>query len=270
MRRRLDERSTPNALSSGLTVQVRAVHALVVREMMMRYGRANIGFLWVVLEPMLLTSGVLILWSALKAPYEHGVQVISLVMTGYMPLTLWRHITQAGVHAFRRSMSLLYHRHITLFDAFIARMILEFAGTTTALVIVYLVLLAAGLVSPVHNPGIVVLGWLSMAALSVGVAACIAVLTEYSEASEKFIQPFQYFMLPLSGSFFMVEWLPYKVQQIALMNPSVHCYEMVRGGLFGEEVVTHYTVWYPALFGVVLFALGIARFDAVRDRLHTG
>ena len=267
---RLDSKTKAGVTAAAVKVQMRALHALIVREMMMRYGRDNIGFLWVVLEPMILTAGVLVLWSAIRAPYEHGVHVISLVMTGYMPLTLWRHITQAGIHAFRRSMSLLYHRHITLLDAFLARVILEFAGTTAALIIVYLVLLAAGLVSAFHDPGLALLGWVSMGVLSVGVAACIAVMTEYSEAMEKFIQPFQYFMLPLSGCFFMVEWLPYDVQQLALLNPSVHCYEMVRGGLFGEGVATHYTVWYPALFGAVLLAIGLSRFEAVRDRLHTG
>ena len=270
MQRRPDDAGVGRGTAGALQVQMRAVHALIVRDMMMRYGRANIGFLWVVLEPMILTAGVLVLWSALKAPYEHGVQIISLVMTGYMPLTLWRHMTQAGVFAFRRSMSLLYHRHITLLDAFIARMILEMIGTTTALVIVYLILFAAGLVSPFDDPGLALLGWVAMAMLSLGVAACIAVLTEYFEASEKFIQPFQYFMLPLSGAFFMIEWLPYDVQQLALLNPTVHCYEMIRAGLFGGGVVTHYTPWYPALCGVVLLAAGISRFEAVRDRLHTG
>ena len=210
MRRKLHDDHVADAPLSGLSVQLRVIHALIVRDMMLRYGRANVGFLWVVLEPMLLTTGVLFLWSALKGPYEHGVQVISLVMTGYMPLTLWRHMTGAGVFAFRRNMGLLYHRHISLFDAFFARMILEFAGTTTALLTVYLVLLATGLIAPFHDPGIAIVGWISMAILSIGVAACFAVLTEYSEVTEKFIQPLQYFMLPLSGSFFMVEWLPYR------------------------------------------------------------
>ena len=47
--------------------------------------------------------------------------IVALVLTGYMPLTLWRHITNAGVFAFRRSIGLLYHRRITLVDTLLAR-----------------------------------------------------------------------------------------------------------------------------------------------------
>ena len=107
-------------LLAGLTVLARTLEALVIRDMMARYGRANIGFLWVVVEPMILTLGVMTIWSAMKSPYEHGVQVVALVMTGYMPLTLFRHLTNPAVFFYRRSIPLLYHRHVTLIDALIA------------------------------------------------------------------------------------------------------------------------------------------------------
>src|SRR5262245_54023087 len=84
-------------LSRGLAVQARCLKALMIRDMMMRYGRANIGFLWVILEPMILTAGVMAIWSLIRPPYEHGVQIVAIVLTGYMPLTLWRHIANAGV-----------------------------------------------------------------------------------------------------------------------------------------------------------------------------
>jgi capsular polysaccharide transport system permease protein len=95
---------------------------------------------------MILTVGVMSVWSIIKPPFEHGIQILSLVLTGYMPLTLWRHMTNAGVFVFRRNIGLLYHRNISLIDAFIAQALLEFAGTTTALTVVTAVLLAAGLV----------------------------------------------------------------------------------------------------------------------------
>jgi capsular polysaccharide transport system permease protein len=82
-----------DAFVLGLKVQARCLHALMIREMMMRYGRDNLGFLWVFLEPMLLCVGVMLLWTLIHAPFEHGLTVVALVLTGYMPLTLWRHTT---------------------------------------------------------------------------------------------------------------------------------------------------------------------------------
>jgi capsular polysaccharide transport system permease protein len=255
---------------AGLRIQARCLGALMIREMMMRYGRGNIGFLWIVLEPMILTGGVMLLWSFLKSPYEHGMQIVSFVLTGYMPLTLWRHLTSAGIFAFRRSIGLLYHRQISLIDVVAARMLLEFCGTTAALTFVYAVLLLGGIVEPMHDPGLVMLAWCLMGLLSLGVGINFAVLTEYSEVTERFIQPIQYLMLPISGCFFMVELLPTRAQELALFNPTVHCYEMFRAGFFGEAVTAHFSPWYPLVWAMGLITIGIASIDSVRDHLNTG
>src|SRR5262245_43972077 len=251
------------ALWRGFSVQTRCLKALMIRDMMMRYGRANIGFLWVILEPMILTAGVMGIWSLIRPPYEHGIQIVAIVLTGYMPLTLWRHITNAGVTAFRRNIGLLYHRHVTLIDTLLARTLLEFAGTTCALLVVYGVLLSADIVEGMADPGLAAMAWLLMGLLSAGVAVNFAVLTEYSEVTERFIQPFQYLMLPLSGTFFMVEWLPTLGRELIWYNPTVHCYEMFRAGFFGEGVNTYYDAWYPLLWSLLLLFAGISSIEKV-------
>ncbi|MDZ4840771.1 MAG: ABC transporter permease [Hyphomicrobium aestuarii] len=260
----------PLDVLSGARVQARILGALAIRDMMKRYGRANIGFLWVVLEPMILTAAVMTLWSFIKAPVEHGVTVISLVLTGYMPLTLFRHISGVGPHLLRQSVAFLYHRRITFIDVLLARTFLELAGTTTALLVVYGALLIVDLVSPMRDPGLCVAGWLTMAALSFGFAAIFAVLTEVSESTERFIPPIQYILLPISGSFFMVEWLPKAAQDVVVWVPMVHCYEMFRAGFLGEDVVTHFSPWYPLAWALALTAIGVYSIDRVRDKIHTG
>ncbi len=257
-------------LRDGFAVQARIIGALVVRDMMRRYGRSNLGFLWVVLEPMLLTAGVMALWSAIKSPYDHGVAVITIVLTGYMPLTLYRHVTGLGVHALSQSMPFLYHRHISLFDVILARVFLEFIATSGALLVVYFVLLAFGLVDAIYDPGLALLGWSLMGLLSFGLCVLFAVLTEIFESAEKFVQPFQYLQMPMSGCFFMVDWVPKKAQTLLWYNPTVHCYEMFRAGYYGPSVATHYTVWYPLLAGFLMVAIGLSLFNTARDHLHTG
>src|SRR5258708_25014933 len=213
----------------GLKSQARCMHAVVIRDLMMRYGRGNIGFLWVVLEPMILTVGVMGVWSMIKAPSEHAVQIVAIVLPGYMPLTLWRHFTNAAVFIFRRNAGLLYHRNISLLDTFLSRMFLEFVGTTTALATVSGLLLAADIIAPPQDIGLVVAAWSLQGLYSLGLALIIAALTEYSEVTERFIQPLQYLMLPISGTFFMVEWLPTFAQDIIWYTPSIHIYEMLLG-----------------------------------------
>jgi capsular polysaccharide transport system permease protein len=254
----------------GLDVQWRVIQSLIVRDMMMRYGRNNIGFLWVVLEPMILTVGVISLWTAAKAPFEHGIQVVALVLTGYMPLTMWRHTSNNGVNLIRGSISALYHRHLTLLDVVAARMLTEFIATSIAFLIVYGCLLAAGFVNPIQDPGLLILGWVLIGALGAGFGLVVAAVTEYFESAERFVQPFQYLLIPLSGTFFMIEWLPRSAQDVIWYNPLVHCYELFRAGFFGDTVPTHYDVWYPALWALSLVAVGLRLLDAAREQMHGG
>jgi capsular polysaccharide transport system permease protein len=253
----------------GLKVQAGCLNALMVREMMMRYGRDNLGFLWILIEPMLLCVGVMIMWSFIHAPFEHGITVVALVLTGYMPLTLWRHMTQmAAMTPFKRNADLLYHRHVSLLDVFLTRIFLEFAGTTAAFLLVSAVTIAFGLVDMPYDLGLILAGWTSLGALSAGVALITAILTESSEISEKFVPVFQYVTLPISGCFFMVDWLPSYAQELIWFNPPTHCYEMIRAGFFGGTVRTYFTPWYPLVWGIALFAIGIGFVNGTRDRLH--
>lgn len=253
-----------NALREGAAIQFRNIRALAVRDLMMRYGRDNIGFAWVILEPLLLTVGVMLVWSLVNRGGQHGVPMVEFVLTGYLPLTLWRHMTSCPITIFRRSASLLYHRRVSLFDILAARQIIEFTGSSAAFLVVWGVLYTAGVVSGIARPDLLLVGWFMMAWLALAVGAIIAALTERSETAERFIQPIQYIMLPISGIFFMVDWLPYWAQKIALLNPLVHCYETFRAGYFGETQPTHYDLGYFSICALVFSFIGVLSVQKVR------
>ncbi|WP_422002613.1 ABC transporter permease [Reyranella sp.] len=254
-------------LRRGLAIQGRNIRALMVRDMMMRYGRGNIGFVWIVLEPMLLTVGVMVVWSYTIGPQKQGVKLVELVLTGYMMLTLWRHVTNSAITIFRRSSGLLYHRTISLFDILLARGSLEFVATATAFLVVWGTLYLAGLVGPVERYDLLFAGWIMMGGLALACSAVIAAVTEWSEAAERIIQPLQYISLPVSGAFFMVDWLPTWAQKAVLLNPMVHCYETFRAGYFGHQVVSHYDFGYFAVWLFGLTFVGVVSVRLVRDRV---
>lgn len=240
----------------------------MIRDLMLRYGREQLGFAWLALEPMLLTVGVLVMWTLIKGSHEHGVRVLELVLTGYMPLTLWRHITNPMILYHRRNLALRYHSRISLFDIVASKLILEFAGTTAALLFVYFSLLAWGVVTPVADWGLLIAGWVAMASFASGAALLILTITECSEVAEKFIQTIQYLLLPISGFFFLVDWLPDSIKPLALLNPMVHCFESFRAGYFGESVPTHYSLVYLGTWSFFLLALGTIATNRYKDQFQ--
>ena len=69
---------------------------------------------------------------------------------------------------------------------------------------------------------------------------------------------------------FMVDWLPDYVQTMALWMPTVSCFEMIRGGLFGPTVITHYSWWYPLVSALVMLAVAIPMVEPARGKIHFG
>jgi len=134
-------------------------------------------------------------------------------------------------------------------------------------VVVYFTVYSLGLVDEIENPGLLLAGWLYTAWFFSGVGLLLSAWTETWEVAEKFIQPAQYLALPLSGVFFMVSWVPGYAQDLLLLNPMVHCFEMFRAGFFGNAVETHYNVFYLTVWCCVSSVCGVAAVYRVRDKV---
>lgn len=253
-------------LATRVAIQIQVVTALMVRNIMGRYGRGNLGFLWLVLEPMFLVGGIILLWTVLYPAGKHGVSVAAFVISGYLPLTLWRHLIGTP-RLMSGNFGLLYHRRMTVFDVIVARSLTEIAGVSAAGLVVFFLLLSVGAIDWIEDASLVLAGWLMMCWLGFGMGCLIAGLSEKSEVIENLIQPTQYLLLPVSGVFFMVSWLPKSAQDYALLVPLVHAYEMFRAGFFGRAVETHYSMAYVSLWAILLTTLGIWAMMSSRKRL---
>jgi capsular polysaccharide transport system permease protein len=211
--------------------------------------------------------GVLVLWTFTKPAYEHGIKLAPFVMTGYMCLILIRHMIGALVNALQANLGLLYHRQISPVHIFSTRVMLEIAGTTTAFIVVYIVLLALGQVSLPRDYLLLYGGWFLIAWMSTGFALILAGLAMRYETFERVTGLIGYLLIPLSGVFAMVEWLPPNMQKIILYVPFVHGVEMARAGVFSEFVPTHYDAFYGFVWGAVFNVVGLALIAGARSRI---
>ena len=252
----------------ALRLHINVVRALIIRDLMGRYGRNHLGFVWTIVEPMILCVGVMLIWSLIKEATIHGMPIVPFVFTGYMPLTLWRHMTGPLVRLLSNNTGLFYHRPVSHVDMLLSRALLEFLSTSTAAMVIYFILVSLGVIEPIKNPGLVLAGWLFTGWYFGAQGLLISAWTEYWEPAEKFIQPANYLQLPISGVFLMTDWVPYYAQKLLLLNPSVHCFEMIRAGFFGDEVTTHYDVSYLAGSCTVLTVIAAAAIYHVRNHVE--
>ncbi len=241
----------------GLSIQARVIEALMIREAMGRFGHENLGFFWLMGEPLLLTLGVMIMWKATS--YNHGgrVAIIPFALTSYSLLTLWRHVVQRSVRAMRQNSSLIFHAHIRFLDILFARALLETIGIFAAFMIAYVPLALLGYVPKIHDPLALCGGWLLGAWFSFGFGLVLAGLSEISDAAERLVGPVMYISIPVTGAFYMVEWLPPTAREIVMWSPLVNAFEMFRSGMFPAEYIAEWDAPYLALCAFVLTAIGV-------------
>lgn len=251
-------------LIEGWRVQVRVIHALTIRELTTRFGRENIGFLWIMAEPILFAGLVGIIWRFLKGPEDHGMSVTAFVATGYIPLTLIRHVISRSVAAFTANSSLLYHRQIKVVDFIVVRFIVEMIGSMMAYLLIGTILIYLGEFPIPADMGLFLAGWLCHCLFSLSLCLIVAPLSEMSEAIERFVPVLLYVMIPFSGVFTMLSWMTPTMREYLLYSPLVNGMEMMRKGIWGEQVTVYYNAWNPIICSGIATIVGLALCRRVR------
>lgn len=258
------------ALVNFIERNSRVIGALMMREIITRFGREGLGFLWLIGEPLLFCFGVLLMWSIIKPDYEHGVRLGPFVMTGYMCLLLMRHQISYAMGAVTANTGLLYHRQIHVLQLFASRNLLEFMGATIAFIVLYVFLIAVGEVSLPEDWMLLYTGWLLVGWMSSGLAVVLAALSLRFDLMERLVPVISYALIPLSGAFFMADWIPQPYRDQYLLIPLPHGVEMVRAAVFGEFVATHYDFWYALAWGGIFNFVGMILLAGVRERIDVG
>ena len=255
------------SLTKGWDIQVRVIKALMLRELTTRFGRENIGFLWIMVEPLLFALLVGLLWRGIKGPEEYGVDIIVFVVSGYIPLVLFRSSMSRAVSSFTANSSLMYHRQIKVLDLILVRFIIELVGHMMAYLFVAIALGALGFFPWPYDIGFMLLGWAYYSLFTFAVTLVIAPLSEMSEVVEKIIPVTTYLMVPFSGAFYLVSALPEGAAMVVLYSPPVHGMEMMRYGVFGPSIDPQFDYLYPLATSLALLAVGLLLCRIVRRRL---
>jgi capsular polysaccharide transport system permease protein len=253
--------------AEGWRIQRRVISALMARELVTRFGRENIGFLWIMVEPLLFAGLVGIVWRYMKGPEEHGVSVVAFVATGYIPLTLFRHAVSRSTKVFSVNGSLLYHRQIKVLDFIFVRFFIEVIGAMMAFVFIGAVLYVLGEFPMPADLGALIFGWLLYCMFTFALCLVLAPISEMSEMLEKLTPITLYIMIPFSGTFSMLSWMTPNLQHIMLMSPFVSPMELMRHGVFGERVHAIWDLTVPITTTAILLLLGLVMCRRVRREL---
>lgn len=256
-----EEAQGQQSLARSWAIQRRVIGALLMREVLTRYGRHNIGFLWLFVEPMLFTLGITALWTATQAAHGSNLPITAFAVTGYSSVLLWRNMPGRCIGAITPNLSLMYHRNVRVIDVFLSRITLEGAGATSSFATLSIFFYSIGWMEPPQDLLEVVFGWFMLAWFGASLALLLGAASERYELIDKLWHPVAYLLFPLSGAAYSLDALPTNAREFLLYLPMVSGVEIVREGYFGTQYNAHYDLPYMALFCVVLtiLALGTER-----------
>jgi len=253
----------------ALHIQMRVIGALILRELHTRYGRENVGYLWMFLEPMLLASVIgLLHYETGHTQYGGDIKPLPFGVLGYTTFILFRGIVNRAEGAIEANAPLLYHRSVTVLDLVIARAILEFFAVFCTFAIIMTLIVFVGLAEPPARPLYLMLGWALMWWYCVGHSLMITAFTYERRTLGRFVHPYSYFMTGLSGAFYMMSWLPSGVRAWAEWLPTTTIFETARYGWFESAKDDYCFYGYTSAFCLITTWIGLVALRRTREHIH--
>jgi capsular polysaccharide transport system permease protein len=228
-----------SSLAAALGVQLNVIGALIMRELHTRFGRDNIGYLWVFAEPMLLAVAVAALHAGKKS-LGASIGSVAIAICGYLTFMLFRSTVLRAESVLDGNRPLLYHRMVTLLDLLVARAILEAAAITLDFILLMGGAILLGYADPPARPLVLLAAMLLVTWFSFAVSLLVCVGAHFSRVFAIIIHPALYIALPISGAFFLMKWVPTKFQAFFEWIPLVQLEELVRFGQFRELDSTYF------------------------------
>jgi capsular polysaccharide transport system permease protein len=256
-------------LLRGALVQLHVVHALILRETRTRFGQHQLGYLWALLEPMIWIGTFAGLYTVAQRRVPAGMDIVGFLATGVVTYQLFSSCAGKVSEAINGNRALLFYPQVQPLDLAIARLVLEAATLITVFtLIVGLNMLAMHDVVGADDLLRVAMG-LTLAALlggSLGLFLCM--LGVLSGAVERLRGPLMRPLFWISGLFFTVEDLPPHARDLALINPVLHCVELVRSGWYHSYRAPHASPSYILMIALTLMFVGLLLERAVRHRVE--
>jgi capsular polysaccharide transport system permease protein len=252
---------------ASLAIQMRVIGALLMRELHTRYGRENIGYLWLIGEPLMLGSVIALLHSG-SHTQEGGIDPVAFTVVGYTNYIMFRGIVNRAEGTLHANLPLLYHKMVTVFDVAISRALLEAAGTTMASTILVSFCISVGYADLPARPLYLLAGTAYLFWISFSISLIIVGGTHDNTLLERLVHPFSYFMIPLSGAFYEVGWIPEPYRGYLLYVPLPNVFEIIRYGMFETAPNDYLNFEYLTACCMVFSFFGLVAVKSVRHRIH--
>lgn len=273
----------PNILSENmknsskvLSNQLRAIYALLMREVQTRFGAKSIGLFASLIEVIGHVFVFALIKYLLAVSGPDGINVILFLITGIVPFFYFRNIITKMSNALSANKGLLSISQISFLDFYYARFILE---TILVLINLPLILILANYLvlnlDLYYYKGFVIgdivmvfEGLFYLGFLGFGYGLILSALCSLYPALQLVSSIFMRVLYFTSGILFSAsDMIPHQYHGYLYYNPIVHCMELLRAGFFMDYHPDKYFMDYSYLSFLVLILLFVGFLLTFRSKL---
>lgn len=237
---------------------LRAIGALILREMSTTNGRTANGYLWAVAEPV---GGIILLTIIFSLGFRSppmGTNFAIFYATGIVPFLFYTSLSNKLANSIQYSKSLLAYPAVTFMDALLARIIFN---TVTQILVAYLIFTGIYYTMETRTDpqitGIVLA--LSMAlvtATGVGTLNCFlfSAFPWWQFVWSMLTRP----LFIISCILFIFDDVPAPFQDYLWFNPLIHVIGQMRKSFYPSYVGDYVSPVYVFGIGLTLIAIGLA------------
>ncbi|SIT18243.1 ABC transporter permease [Paracoccus saliphilus] len=237
---------------------LRAIGALILREMSTTNGRTAHGYVWAVAEPV---GGIILLTIIFSLGFRSppmGTNFAIFYATGLVPFMFYMSLSGKVAQSIQYSKSLLAYPAVTFMDALLARI---FFNTVTQILVSYLIFTGIYLTQETRtDPQItgIALSLLMAFVISVGAGTLncflFAAFPWWQSAWSILTRP----LFIISGIFFIFDDVPKPYQDYLWFNPLTHVVGQMRKSFYPSYIGDYVSPVYIFSVGLTLMAIGLA------------
>ena len=245
------------------------VWGLFNREITTRLGDSYFSYAWLILEPLFFIGAFAALFHFLGRS-TGDMPVLLFLLTGIVPFFYFRKTLQSCAKVISANKALLTYRQVKIFDAVIARIMLESALSIVSVIVCSLILVYMGNGARVYNPLQIMFVVSLLAAISLGIGLMLAILSYYYIDLSKFTGILFRILFYTSGVFFSISDLPKNIAYYLSFNPILQVIEYIRASFHEQTINSPFlSISYLICFSIVSLALGIAMYFTLRRNMLT-
>lgn len=247
--------------------QSMVLSALLKREMTSQFGRYALGFVWMIVEPLLSVIVLGVLVGAFLGKTVPEIPFAFFLLFGKMLLGVFTGSMNTGMRSVGANQALLVYPTVKLLDTFIARYIYELLTSFFSFTLFCIVGMCLGVNISLAYLDVLMACYLITWLMGCGLGLIFAVSAAYFKEVEKIVKVASAPLMIISCVLLPLSSLPTYAQQYLLLNPLVHTIELSRHAAFPHYTVDGPAMFYPFACAIVVLSVGLTLFHGNRHFL---